>query len=142
LGFFSNIHAMTNQVIAAKDAAVSVLRKANAVTWSTLSSLPALNPYQPNQSRPVPRATRGMLWVLIPSLSCAHVKDRRQGLPYRQSRERQFRGKIKHSPLLENSTAPDHMDKGEVNEEQPDRQNSMYAPKRTRFAKAPVINAV
>ena len=31
------------------------------VTASTFDSLPALKPYQPNHSRPVPKATRGML---------------------------------------------------------------------------------
>ena len=48
-------------MIAANDAATSVLRNASDVTVSTLSSLPALNPYHPNQSRPVPSATRGIL---------------------------------------------------------------------------------
>jgi hypothetical protein len=52
----SAIHAM-----AANEAATSVLRKATAVTESTLNSLPALKPYQPNHSRPVPNATRGTL---------------------------------------------------------------------------------
>ena len=45
---------------AAKLAETSVFRKATAVTESTRNSLPALNPYQPNQSRPVPSATSGM----------------------------------------------------------------------------------
>ena len=61
-GFFSNIHASTSHVIAANDAATSVLRNAFDVTGSTFNSLPALKPYQPNQRRPVPRATSGILW--------------------------------------------------------------------------------
>ena len=60
-GFFSRIQAMISHVIAAKEAATSVLRNASAVIASTRSSLPALKPYHPNHKRPVPRATRGML---------------------------------------------------------------------------------
>src|SRR6266540_6313713 len=55
VGLFSKIQAMTIHTIAAKDAAISVLRNAIAVMASTFNSLPALNPYQPNQSRPVPK---------------------------------------------------------------------------------------
>ena len=53
---------MASHAIAANDAERSVFRNATAVTESTRNSLPALKPYQPNQSRPVPRATSGMLW--------------------------------------------------------------------------------
>ncbi len=53
---------MISQVMAAKLAAMSVLMKASAVISSTCSSLPALKPYQPNHSRPVPRATSGIEW--------------------------------------------------------------------------------
>ncbi len=60
-GFRSKIQARSSQTGPAKDAAMSVLRKANAVMASTFSSLPALKPYQPNQSSPVPSATSGML---------------------------------------------------------------------------------
>src|SRR2546421_10999176 len=59
-GFLVVIQSMQSQAIAAKLAARSVLRKATAVTESTRNSLPALNPYQPNQSSPVPSATRGI----------------------------------------------------------------------------------
>ena len=51
-------------VTPANEAAMSVFRKAEAVTASTASSDPALKPYQPNQSSPVPSAIRGMLWGL------------------------------------------------------------------------------
>ncbi len=54
-------HSMNSQVVAANDAARSVFRNAVAVMSSTFSSLPALKPYQPNQSRPVPRAMNGRL---------------------------------------------------------------------------------
>jgi len=53
--------SIASQTIAANDAATSVLRNATAVVESTRNSLPALKPYQPNHSRPVPRATSGML---------------------------------------------------------------------------------
>src|SRR3954451_14717181 len=54
-------HSTNNQVVAANDAARSVFRNAVAVMSSTFSSLPALNPYHPNQSRPVPSAMNGIL---------------------------------------------------------------------------------
>src|SRR3984893_17265262 len=60
-GFFAYHHSTNSHVVAAKDAAMSVFKKAVAVMSSTLTSLPALNPYQPNQSRPVPSAMNGML---------------------------------------------------------------------------------
>src|SRR5579863_3509259 len=56
---------MTSQVTPAKEAAISVLRKAEAVTASTRSSDPALKPYQPNHRRPVPRAINGTLCGLL-----------------------------------------------------------------------------
>ena len=65
MGCLAFIHSTTSQVTAAKEAATSVLRKAEVVTESTWNSLPALKPYQPNHSRPVPRATSGMLWGLV-----------------------------------------------------------------------------
>src|SRR5258707_15037002 len=61
-GFFVVIQSMQSHEIAAKLAARSVFRNATAVTESTRNSLPALKPYQPNQSRPVPRATSGIEW--------------------------------------------------------------------------------
>src|SRR6478672_1497183 len=60
VGRLSSDHPTTSQVIAANEAATSVLRNASAVTESTRNSLPALKPYQPNQSKPVPRATSGI----------------------------------------------------------------------------------
>jgi len=62
LGFFVVVQSMASHATAANDAERSVLRNATAVTESTRNSLPALKPYQPNQSRPVPSATSGMLW--------------------------------------------------------------------------------
>ena len=59
-GFRVVAQSMASQAMAAKLAAMSVFRKATAVTESTRNSLPALKPYQPNQSRPVPSATSGI----------------------------------------------------------------------------------
>src|SRR4051812_46831738 len=59
---------MNNQVVAANEAARSVFRNAVAVMLSTFSSLPALNPYHPNQSRPRPSAMKGMLCGEAPNL--------------------------------------------------------------------------
>src|SRR2546423_11353718 len=59
-GFLVLAQSMQSQAIAAKLAAKSVFRKATAVTESTRNSLPALKPYQPNQSNPVPSATSGI----------------------------------------------------------------------------------
>src|SRR5580765_5877942 len=55
------VHSTKNHHMPANAAARSVLRNAVAVVESTLNSLPALKPYQPNHSRPVPSATSGML---------------------------------------------------------------------------------
>src|SRR5579863_1287115 len=60
-GFFSLNHATSIHVTAANEGATSVFKNAVAVTESTRISLPALNPYHPNHSRPVPSATRGIL---------------------------------------------------------------------------------
>src|SRR6185312_17353004 len=60
-GFLALLHSIINHVTAAKEAATSVLIKAKPVTASTSSSLPALNPYQPNHSKPVPIAISGTL---------------------------------------------------------------------------------
>src|SRR5262245_2431055 len=62
LGFFEVSQSMQSQDMAAKEAAMSVFRNATAGTESTRNSEPALKPYHPNQSRPVPNATSGMLW--------------------------------------------------------------------------------
>ena len=60
-GFRVVIHSTISQATPANEAARSVLRNAAAVVVSTWNSLPALKPYQPNHSRPVPSATSGML---------------------------------------------------------------------------------
>src|SRR5947208_6136660 len=60
-GFAPENHSTRNHDIPANDAARSVLRNALADTPSTRNSLPALKPYQPNHSSPVPSATSGML---------------------------------------------------------------------------------
>ena len=60
--FFPVFHSISNQVTAAKEAAVSVFKKEETVMEFTANSLPALNPYQPNQSKAVPMATNGMLF--------------------------------------------------------------------------------
>src|SRR5205807_7979381 len=59
-GLFVVIQSMQSHAIAAKLAARSVFRNATAVTESTRNSLPALKPYHPNQSMPVPSATSGI----------------------------------------------------------------------------------
>jgi hypothetical protein len=59
-GFPLVIQSIASHVTAATLAARSVLMNATAVTASTRNSLPALNPYQPNQRRPVPSATSGI----------------------------------------------------------------------------------
>ena len=60
-GLRSRIQATISQATAANEAAMSVFRNAVPVTESTRISLPALKPYQPNHSSPVPSATSGML---------------------------------------------------------------------------------
>ena len=52
-------------MMAANDAAISVFKNAAAVMESTRSSEPALKPYQPNHSRPVPSAMSGTLCGLF-----------------------------------------------------------------------------
>src|SRR5689334_3939721 len=61
LGFFDVIQSSASQTTAANEAAVSVFKNARPVMAFTSSALPALNPYQPNQSNPVPRAMSGTL---------------------------------------------------------------------------------
>ncbi len=70
VGFFLPVfHSISNHVMAAKEADTSVLMKAATVMLFMSNSLPALKPYQPNQSRAVPIATNGMLLGLCsPSL--------------------------------------------------------------------------
>ena len=64
-GWRPRAHSTSSHVMAAKDAATSVFRNADAVTASTRSSEPALNPYHPNQSNPVPSAINGTLCGLL-----------------------------------------------------------------------------
>ena len=59
-GFFDVIQSIASHAMPPKLAARSVFTNATAVTESTRNSLPALNPYQPNQRSPVPSATSGM----------------------------------------------------------------------------------
>ncbi len=61
LGLVSRLHAMNNQAIIATEAAMSVLTNAIAAIPFAASALPPLNPNHPNQSRPVPRATKAIL---------------------------------------------------------------------------------
>ena len=61
VGLPSRIHSITHQPTRAAAVASWVLTKATAVTLSTVSSEPALNPNQPNHSRPAPSATNGTL---------------------------------------------------------------------------------
>src|ERR1017187_9540309 len=61
-GFLCMLHSITSQVMAAKEAATSVFKKAKPVTAFTSKALPALNPYQPNHNNPVPMAISGILF--------------------------------------------------------------------------------
>jgi hypothetical protein len=120
LGFFSNFQAMKSQQTAAMEAQMSVLMKAVMVTLSTFSSLPALKPYQPNHSRPVPRATSGMLWgPLVGDLALAHVEHRGQGGEARRGVDSRAAREVEHAPGGEQPAAPDHVGDGEVDEDQP-----------------------
>ncbi len=63
VGFLSlRVHSIINQVTAATEAAISVLRKAIAVIPFTANSLPAFYPYHPNHNKAVPTATKGTLF--------------------------------------------------------------------------------
>ena len=120
---------MASQAIAAKEAARSVLRKATAVTESTRNSLPALKPYQPNQSRPVPSATSGMLCG--PSIGdppLADVEDRGERRDAGDVVDDDAAGEVEHAPLRENAAAPDHVDEREVDEEEPRRSGTACTP--------------
>src|SRR5579884_3659603 len=61
LGFPVCHQAMSSQVTMATEAAVLVLTNATAATPVAASALPPLKPNHPNQSSPVPRATKGRL---------------------------------------------------------------------------------
>src|SRR5258706_15824174 len=77
-GFLCMLHSITIHVMAANDAATSVLRNASPVTAFTSSALPALKPYQPNQSDPVPMAMSGTLLGVTLYLYDALHKTRKQ----------------------------------------------------------------
>ena len=67
VGLPSLIFSTTSQANSAAAGATMVLTKARAAVLSAASSEPALNPNQPNHSRPAPRSTNGGLWgTLIP----------------------------------------------------------------------------
>ncbi len=61
VAFPSRIFSTNNQPSRAAAAAVLVLTNANPARVSAASSDPALNPNQPNHSRPVPSSTNGRL---------------------------------------------------------------------------------
>src|SRR5881396_2306615 len=61
LGFPSRHHVIASQVHIAMEPAMSVLTNACAATPFAASADPALNPNQPNHSRPVPSATKATL---------------------------------------------------------------------------------
>ena len=115
--------ASASQAIAANEAARSVFRNATAVTESTRNSLPALKPYQPNQSRPVPSATSGMLCGPRSSARArADVEHRRQRRDAGDVVHHDAAGEVEHAPLLQDAAAPDHVHEGEVDEQQPERE--------------------
>ena len=79
---------------------MSVLRKATAVTESTFDSLPALKPYQPNQSRPVPRATSGMLCgPRSDDIALPDVEHRSQRGDAGDVMHDDAAGEVQHAPL-------------------------------------------
>src|ERR1700759_3160757 len=61
VGLPSRIHSTAHQPTSAAAVASWVLTNAAEVTASTVNSEPALNPNQPNHSRPAPSATNGTL---------------------------------------------------------------------------------
>jgi len=111
------------------------------VVESTLNSLPALKPYQPNHKRPVPSATSGMeCGPRSAHLPLADVEHRCEAA-CRRCVHHDAAGEVEHAPLLEDPAAPDHVYEGEyTNSSQPVRK-SMYALNLTRLANAPVMSA-
>ena len=129
MGFFSAIQAIASQVMAATEAQMSVFAKATRVTWSTFSSLPALKPYQPNHSRPVPRATSGMLWgPLSIDLTLAHKQNGRQGGETGDGVDRGAAREVEHAPAREQPVAPDHVGEREIHEEHPQGEEDHVGP--------------
>ena len=99
---------------------MSVLRNAGAVTASTRNSLPALKPYQPNHSRPVPSATSGMLCgPAVGDPAPADVEHRGERGDAGDVVHDDAAGEVEHAPLLQEAAAPDHVDEREVDEQQP-----------------------
>src|SRR5215467_8336481 len=68
LGLPLMIHSAIGQTKEATAVASVVVVKAFAAMTSAATALPALNPYQPTQSIPVPTMQRTMLWGGIGSL--------------------------------------------------------------------------
>src|SRR5690606_36772709 len=68
-GFFALTESNSTQHNAAAAEAVLVAATPEAASAPALSALPALKPNQPNQSKPVPNSTKGMLAGLIGSFS-------------------------------------------------------------------------
>src|SRR4026207_1792266 len=62
LGLPLKIHSIIGQTNAATAVAIVVVGKALAARPSAATALPALNPYHPTQSMPVPTMQRTMLW--------------------------------------------------------------------------------
>src|SRR5690606_15231068 len=60
-GFFPRIESKSIHARPAAAEAVFVVAKAEAARGPALNALPALKPNQPNQSKPVPSKTNGML---------------------------------------------------------------------------------
>ncbi len=67
LGLPSFHQVRKSQVHIAIEPAMSVLTNACAATPFAARADPPLNPNQPNQSRPVPSATKAMLWAMLRS---------------------------------------------------------------------------
>ena len=105
-GFFPNHHSTNSQVVAAKDAARSVLRNASEVMSSTFSSLPALKPYQPNQSSPVPSAMNGMLCGESRKRRLPDVEHRRECGPAGARVDDDPAGEVADAPLLRAGRRP------------------------------------
>src|SRR4051794_32586663 len=68
LGLPLMLHSMTGQTKLATAVAMVVVVNALAATPSAATALPALKPYQPTQSMPVPTMHKVMLWGGIGSL--------------------------------------------------------------------------
>jgi len=142
LGLRVVIQSIASHAMPAKLAARSVFTNATAVTLSTRNSLPALKPYHPNQSSPVPRATRGIecgprstilrrptystdASAAMPAMLCTTMPPAKSSTP-------QCAMMPPPQIMCTNGkyTSVSHAER-----------NSMYAGKRTRLANAPVMSA-